>query len=73
MPLTERKAKNWKSWLAFSLIVGMGGGEGEREDSGMAIQARTREGRMKDELVCLFCHGNWSPGEQLREGEGERG
>lgn len=70
MPLTERKAKNWKS---FSLVMDVGGGEGEREDLGMTIQARTREGRMKDELVCLFCHGNWSPGEQLREDEGERG
>lgn len=61
----EQKAENWKSGLVFSLVVGVGGGEGKRQDLGMAIQARTREARNEGQ-ISPFYDGNWSPREQLR-------
>lgn len=61
----EQKAENWKSGLVFSLVVGVGGGKGKRQDLGMAIQARTREARNEGQ-ISPFYDGNWSPREQLR-------
>lgn len=45
--------------------MGVGGGEGDRQDLGVAVQACTREARNKGH-ISLFYDRNWSPGEQLR-------
>lgn len=70
MPLTEREAKNRRprtgnQGLYSPWVVGVGGGEGDRQDLGVAVQVRTREARNKGH-ISLFYDRNWSPGEQLR-------